>query len=107
MSADAIAVDTEVLRRHGVRVQQVTSDLATARAAAATTGLHNGAFGLLCSFLPSIVQGVDDAARQAISAVHEASDAAVGELGSMARSIDAVDERVQDAFRGLLAALDR
>ncbi|MCC2307976.1 type VII secretion target [Cellulomonas chengniuliangii] len=107
MSADAMVVDTEVLRRHAARVQQVASDLATAKAAAATTSLHSGAFGLLCSFLPPIVQGVDDAARQAISAVHEASDAAVGELGSMARSIDAVDERVQEALRGLLAALDR
>jgi len=102
-----MVVDTEVLRRHAARVQQVASDLATAKAAAATTSLHGGAFGLLCSFLPSIVQGVDAAARQAVSAVHDASDATVDQLGAMARSIDAVDERVQDALRGLLAALDQ
>ncbi|WP_196804523.1 type VII secretion target [Cellulomonas sp. URHD0024] len=100
-------VDSEVLRRHGARVAQVEGDLATARAAAGTTDLHGGAFGVLCSFLPPVISGVDAAARDAVHAVHEASQGVVRELGSMAGAFDRVDERVEDLMRGIARALDR
>lgn len=100
-------VDTEVLRRHGSRVEQVASDVRTAQSAAGSTGLHDGAFGVLCSFLPAIVGGVDSAAREALSAVHEASDGVVRELGSMARSFEQVDQRVEELLRGIGKVLDR
>jgi hypothetical protein len=105
--SDGFEVDSEVLRRHGTRVSQVTSELATAQSAVGTTDLHGGAFGVLCSFLPAIVAGVDSAAREAVAAVHDASDGVVRELGSMARAFDEVDERVEQLLRGIAKALDR
>jgi len=100
-------VDTEVLRRHGARVEQVASDVRTAQSATGSTDLHGGAFGVLCSFLPAIVGGVDSAAREALAAMHEASDGVVRELGSMARSFEQVDERVEQLLHGIGKVLDR
>lgn len=102
---DGFHVDTEILRRHATRVEQVAGDIASARSAALSTDLTGGAFGVLCSFLPPIVAGTDQAAREAISAVCDATDAAVAELGAMARSLDeadtAVESRLESIARGL------
>lgn len=100
-------VDTEVLRRHGTRVGQVAGDLVTAQSAAGSVDLHGGAFGVLCSFLPGIVSGVDNAAREAITAMREAADGMVTELGAMARSIDEADQRVEERMRTIARVLDR
>ena len=70
-------VDTEVLRRHGVTGRAGGERRAHGAVATGSTDLHDGAFGVLCSFLPAIVGGVDSAAREALSAVHEASDGVV------------------------------
>ncbi|GIG23742.1 hypothetical protein Cch01nite_44660 [Cellulomonas chitinilytica] len=105
--SDGFEVDSEVLRRHSTRVSQVAGDLSTAQSAVGTTDLHGGAFGVLCSFLPAIVAGVDSAAREAVSAVHDASEGVVHELGSMARAFDEVDERVEQVLRSIAKALDR
>jgi len=98
-------VDTEVLRRHATRVGQVAADVSTAQGAAGTTGLHGGAFGVLCAFLPMIIAGVDGAAREALSAVQAASSGTVGEIRSMAQSFDDVDRRVEEAMRSIAKAL--
>lgn len=100
-------VDTEVLRRHSTRVRQVSGDLGTAQSAAGSVDLHGGAFGVLCSFLPGIVSGVDGAARDAITAMREATDGMVAELGAMARSIDEADQRVEERMRSISRVLDR
>lgn len=89
-----VGVDTEVVRRHALRVQQVADDIATAQSAAGTTNLHGGAFGVLCSFLPLFVSSVDQAAREALDAVKLATDATVTGLGNMAREFEATDDRV-------------
>lgn len=104
---DGFQVDTDVLRRHATRVGHVAGDVGTAQSAAQTTDLNSGAFGLLCSFLPPIVAGTDQAARDAIAAVREAADAMVTELGAMARSLDEVDGAVETRFQSLARALPR
>jgi Excreted virulence factor EspC, type VII ESX diderm len=88
-------ISGDVLRQHSVRVEQVAADIATAQAAANTTGLHNGAFGVICSLLPPFIAGTDSAAREAISSAKEALDAVVRELRSMATSFEATDEEVE------------
>lgn len=100
-------VDAEVLRRHAGRVGQVSSDVASAQAAAGSTGLHVRAFGVLCSFLPAIVSGVDGAAREAMDSAKAASDAVVEELGSMAKAFDDADVRVDELLRAVGRALER
>lgn len=99
--AAGFEVDTEVLRRHATRVGQVAADVGTAQSAAGSTDLHGGAFGVLCAFLPLIISGVDGAAREALSAAQAASSGAVGEIGAMAQSFDAVDDRVAERMRGI------
>jgi len=100
-------VDSETLRQHSGRVQAVAAEVQTAQSAASTTGLHGGAFGMLCSFLPMVVSGVDSAAHEALAAVGTATDGVVTELGSMARSFDAVDARAEALLRSIAKALDR
>jgi hypothetical protein len=98
-------VDTDVLRRHGSRVGQVAGDLGAAAAAAGSVDLHGGAFGVLCSFLPGIISGVDASAREAIAAVKDATDGMVSELAAMARSIEETDQRVEARMRSLSRVL--
>jgi uncharacterized protein YgfB (UPF0149 family) len=100
-----LLVDSDVLRQHAGRVSGVDSELATATAAAATTDLHGGAFGVLCSFLPPIVSGVDGAARDALHAVRGAAAEVVADLGDMAKAFDHVDQAVEAAFKKILGAL--
>ncbi|WP_213282351.1 type VII secretion target [Cellulomonas hominis] len=100
-----LRVDTDVLRRHASRVAQVADELGVAQSAAASVKLHDGAFGVLCSFLPGIVSGVDATARDAVSAVREATDAMVTELGAMARSMDEADARVEQRMHTLAQGL--
>jgi hypothetical protein len=100
-------VDTEVLRRHATRVGQVAGDVGTAQSAAGTSDLNGGAFGVLCSFLPPIVASTDRAAKDAIAAVREATDAMVSELGAMARSIDQTDQVVEARMQAITRVLSR
>lgn len=102
-----MAVDTEVLRRHGARVAQVADDVQTAHAAIGSTDLHGGAFGVLCSFLPAIVGSVESSAREAIEAVRDDVRDAVDGLNSMARSFEAVDDLSHTMLTTISRALDR
>lgn len=104
---DGFQVDTEVLRRHATRVSQVAGDIGTAQAAAGSSDLNGGAFGVLCSFLPPIVASTDQAAKDAIAAVREAADGMVSELAAMARSIDQTDQAVESRMAQITRALAR
>ena len=104
---DGFQVDTDVLRRHATRVSQVAGDIGTAQAAAASSDLSGGAFGVLCSFLPPIVASTDQVAKDAISAVREATDGMVAELAAMARSIDLTDQAVETRMEQISRALAR
>lgn len=100
-----VEVTTDTLRQHAARVQNVVDDVSQARVAAGTADLHGGAFGVLCSFLPPAISGVDGAAREALDAIHEALVGTVSELQDMARSFDDVDQRAESTFRSLGRAL--
>jgi type II secretory pathway component PulM len=100
-------IDSEVLRRHSARVDQVAGDIRTAQQAAGTTDLNGGAFGILCGFLPGIVSGNDTAARDAIAAVHEAAEQTVTGLRAMAAAYDDTDQRVEERMRRIARVLDR
>jgi hypothetical protein len=104
---DGFQIDTEVLRRHATRVGQVAGDVGTAQSAAGSSDLHGGAFGLLCSFLPPIVAGTDQAAKDAIAAIREAADGMAAELGVMARSVDQADQGVESRFQAISRVLAR
>jgi hypothetical protein len=106
MAAAGFHVDTEVLRWHGSRVDQVSGDLAAAQRAAGTTDLHGGAFGTLCGFLPPFVAGTDTAARDAIAAVQQATEQTAGDLRSMAEAYDRVDDQVAERLRAIARRLD-
>ena len=105
--SDELTVSGDVLRQHSARVDQVAGEVATAQAAADTTELGNGAFGLLCSFLPLFIAQTDSAAREAIASVHDALDAVVSELGSMATSFEATDQDVEATMMTVTQGLGR
>jgi len=101
-----LVLDTEVLRRHAGRVRSLGSDVGAARSAVGSADLHGGAFGVLCSFLPSIVSGAARASQDAIVELDGAVSAASTGLTGMAASFEASDERVALALRALTRALD-
>lgn len=95
-------VDTEVLRLHARRIGMVRDDVALAADAAGRVNLHDGAFGLLCAFLPPIFGAVETAVGDAAGAARDVIDSTGDLLVSVAELYDDVDADAGQGFRRLL-----
>ena len=101
--SEAFHVDTEVLRVHAQRLRMVTDSVSLAADAARAVNLHDGAFGLLCAFLPPVLNGAETTVGDALGAAQDTVSGAAAGVRAMARDYDAVDDRV----RALLTGLER
>jgi hypothetical protein len=98
-------VDVDVLRQHAGRVQVVAESVARASAAARHVDLHDGAFGLLCGFLPAVFSRAETSAGDAVTAVREVLEGTADGVHGMARDYEAVDGDVGARLGGLGGAL--
>ena len=101
MSAAGFDVDLEMLHAHARRLEAVTDSVALAGAAANRVDLHDGAFGMLCAFLPVLVNGAEQATGDAISAARSAVDAMGDGVRAMARDYASVDDAVRSRMEAL------
>lgn len=97
-------VDLDRLRTHTRHVGEVEADVAEAAAAARHLDLHDGAFGVLCAFLPTALAGVAASAQDALTRAEGALDDTVEGLLAMDRSYRAVDDATSDLLRRLLGS---
>lgn len=98
---DGFLVDTERLRWHARRVGMVRDDVALAADAAGQVNLNDGAFGLLCGFLPPIFGAVETAVGDAVTAACEVLDATGESLVAVGTIFDDGDADVGTGFTRL------
>ena len=96
-----LEVDVDALIQHAGRVQLVADAVSRAVSAAWGVDLHDGAFGVLCAFLPPVYNGTETATGEAAAAARDALDATTDGGRAMARSYADVD----DGVGGRLSAL--
>ena len=94
-------VDTDVLLQHSTRLAVVRDQLGLAADAAGQVNLHDGAFGLLCAFLPAVIGGFEGSTGDAIGASRETTTSMSDEVRAMARDYVRVDEGVASRMAAL------
>ncbi len=87
-------VDVETLVRHAGRLGPVSEQLALAGGAVRQVNLHDGAFGLLCAFLPVVVDVLIGQTDDTIAASGETAASMANEVTAMAATYARVDEQV-------------
>ena len=98
MSVDGFRVDSDRLLQHATRLGAVSEAIGVAADAAGQVDLHDGAFGLLCAFLPPFVNGAEVSTGDAIGASLETMDAIIDNVKGMAAGYTAADETVGTGF---------
>ena len=91
-------VDVDTLLQHAARLGGVGDQIGLASGAAGQVNLHDGAFGLLCAFLPVIINGAEVSTGDAIAAAGETSTTSASEVRAMAEAYARVDDGVAARF---------
>ncbi len=99
-----LQVDPEGLVRHVARTRPVADELGAAGAAAGDVRLNDGAFGLLCAFLPAAFSDLEIRTGDVIAKAGLAVEGLGDSVVAMARLYEAVDG---DAHDGLVRLLGR
>lgn len=102
-----IAIDTELLRQHAGRVEQVGRDVGVARDAAGSLDLGGGAFGLMCAFLVPPAVAVSSVAQAAIASAQRMVERSATELRGVAADFTAQEDRVEETLRSVRTRLDQ
>ncbi len=98
-------VDTEVLAAHGSRLSMVSDAVALAQDAANQVDLHDGAFGVLCAFLPGFVNSAEVQTGEAIGAARDTLEAMADGVTAMAADYRATDDGVRTRLDSIAGAL--
>lgn len=100
MSFDVV---TDDLRAHASHLDAFTDRLSTAMSAATTVSMSNDAYGLLCSFLPPIIDPMEQEGMDALKAASEAVDIMSANVRTAASTYQDSDMARQQTFQGFLA----
>lgn len=99
MSAPGFAADEAGLRRRGEAVAAVEARLREAVAATAVVSSPE-AYGLLCSFFPTLLDPVQQQATAALARAADACREVVDDLGAAAVAFTGTDDTGADAIGG-------
>jgi hypothetical protein len=94
-----LTVDTGAMRAHANALQGTASGLREASDAASSMLLPDASFGLLCSFLVPMVNGIQGIAAAGVDGTADAVEAEQGAIRASAAAYDTIDELVGDALR--------
>ena len=99
-------VVSEELSAHAAKLDDLAGRVATAVSAAEVVSMSDQAYGLLCSFLPPIVNPLEDAGVTALRAAGEGLTTTAGNVRSSAAEYLSLDHGAADSFQPLLRAHD-
>jgi hypothetical protein len=101
MTADRIQFPVQLVERHAAGVEQAGEALELARSAVHDVTMDSGAYGLLCQFLPGVLNPVlalsAGALRRTADAVHETAAGLRATAASMAATDTAGSRRIAQA----------
>jgi hypothetical protein len=100
MSFEVVVDD---LRAHASHLDGFADRLSTALSAATTVSMSDDAYGLLCSFLPPIVNPMEQEGMDTLNAAHEAVSTTAGNVRTAATSYEDSDAARAQSLEGILA----
>ncbi|MFG1675110.1 type VII secretion target [Micromonospora sp. NPDC049282] len=89
--ADGFAVDADQIRAHARNVDAVRARFDAVKTASAHIAQDDSAYGLLCSWLPAILEGRHTRQDELIAYVEENLSLVVAGLGTTADNYDGAD----------------
>ena len=92
-------VDTEALRAHAGKLDQIAADGADATEAAGQVTCNGDAFGILCSFVGAMLEPVEQSGIAEASAAQRSVTATASNMRGMATAYDTADEKVHELMR--------
>lgn len=95
------AVDVDTLARHAQRIAPVCDQIGLAGDAVRQVNLHDGAFGLLCAFLPVVVDVMVGRTDDVIVAAGETASSMADTVKAMAAEYARVDGQVASRLSAL------
>ncbi|GAB2686444.1 hypothetical protein GCM10027271_56430 [Saccharopolyspora gloriosae] len=95
----AYEVVSEDLRAHASHLDALTDRLGTALSAAQEVSMSDEAYGLLCSFLPPIVNPTEEEGVNALKAAREGVEVTAENIRTTAKEYDANDDDNAESFR--------
>ncbi len=96
---DEFTVDAAQLRRHIANLEAVRARFGAVRSASAAIGQADSAYGLLCSWLPPVLQGRHQRQDGLVAYVEENLTLAADALAEVARAYEETDTGAADAVR--------
>ncbi|MFI7599945.1 hypothetical protein [Actinoplanes sp. NPDC049681] len=96
---DGFLVDAAQIRRHIRNVEAIRARFAAVRAASTHIAQDDGAYGLLCSWLPAVLEGRHQRQDSLVAYVEENLALAADELAAVADAYEEVDAGAADAIR--------
>jgi hypothetical protein len=97
--SDEFAVDAAQIRRHIANLESVRARFGAVRSASASIAQDSAAYGLLCSWLPPILQGRHQRQESLVAYVEENLALAADALAEVALAYEDVDASAADAVR--------
>jgi hypothetical protein len=97
--ADEFQVDTAQIRRHVGNLEAVRARFSAVRSASSHIAQDDGAYGLLCSWLPAVMEGRHRRQDDLVAFVEENLSLAADALTAAAAEYDETDNRVAGAVR--------
>jgi hypothetical protein len=97
--ADGFQVDASQIRRHVANLEAVRARFDRVKAASAHIAQDDGAYGLLCSWLPPILEGRHQRQDELMSYVEENLMLAADSLTQVANDYEETDSAAGEAVR--------
>ncbi|AGZ46446.1 type VII secretion target [Actinoplanes friuliensis] len=105
--ADGFQVDAAQIRRHIAGLEAVRSRFGAVKSASAAISQDDGAYGLLCSWLPAVLEGRHRRQDELLAYVEENLTLAADSLTAVAGDYEDTDNAAADAVRKAGMRLDR
>jgi hypothetical protein len=97
--SDSFQVDSASLVAHAGEVDGIGDGLTTTAQAGRTVQTDTGAYGQLCSFVPALLNGLQQAMVDGMTTAAESVHDTAGSLRSVAVAYDAADSNSADRLR--------
>jgi hypothetical protein len=96
---DEFAVDAAQLRRHIANLEAVRARFGAVKSASTAIARADSAYGLLCSWLPPVLEGRHQRQDRLVAYVEENLSLAADALAEVARAYEETDAGAADAVR--------
>lgn len=97
--ADGFAVDAEQIRAHARNVEALRGRFDAVKTASAHIAQNDGAYGLLCSWIPAVLEGRHKRQDELIAYVEENLSLVVRGLQKTADNYDNADSQADSTIR--------